>query len=712
MGQLTIARFFMMHVAFLPLLMLAFIAAHVVALRQFGSVGPWKEELRAKVSPFWPDQVFKDVIVATLILLVLLVLSVYAIPPFTGPADPTDSSFIPKPEWNFLFFYQALKYFKGSLEPLGTLALPIVGTGILLLIPFLDRKPERNPLKRPFSMAFMAVSGACLIWLTLVGYFSTPAAVTPVAAAAVEIPAGQSPGVIAGAQVYNANSCAACHKINGTGGVIGPDLSDEGKKGHNAEWLAVQIRNPKEHNPNSVMTAYPNMAEKDLSNLVEYLQSLGAASSASKADPADPPANVTQGTQLFATNNCAVCHKINGAGGTIGPDLSNEANLNRTRDWLTTQLRNPKAHKSDSVMPDVAKLPDADVSAIVDYLMSLGAVSPAAPSENEAPASAPANAPPSTTQTSQPPANPAPAAPKPAAKGVSGEQVFKANSCAVCHKINGVGGTIGPDLSDQGNKGRSREWLAVQIRDPKAHVANSIMTPLPKMADADLKALIDYLLKQKTKSASPSATTAPAPATPTSGSTSMIPGTTITASSKERKFPVTASVGQVRAPGQAAFYVGSAEHGEVLYHVNCESCHGVRGMGNIRNPGALAGTMPGVNPINPKMFDRDPLIFAEKIDVPIQYGSIPSGNNPALTMPDYGTSNTLTQPEIADIEAYVLKLNGVDRAQVLRPGLRPHQFLMLTMLVLVVGSLGLAAINHWSHYRCNGETPPGISSIL
>jgi hypothetical protein len=59
-------------------------------------------------------------------------------------------------------------------------------------------------------------------------------------------------------------------------------------------------------------------------------------------------------------------------------------------------------------------------------------------------------------------------------------------------------------------------------------------------------------------------------------------------------------------------------------------------------------------------------------------------------MPDYGTSNTLTQQEISNIEAYVLALNGVDRAQVLNPGLTPHQFLLLAVIVFAAGCLGLA----------------------
>jgi hypothetical protein len=56
-------------------------------------------------------------------------------------------------------------------------------------------------------------------------------------------------------------------------------------------------------------------------------------------------------------------------------------------------------------------------------------------------------------------------------------------------------------------------------------------------------------------------------------------------------------------------------------------------------------------------------------------------------MPAFGDTNTLTQPEIANIEAYILRLNGVDRGQVIHPGIEPQRFFLL-----VVVSFGLVAL--------------------
>jgi quinol-cytochrome oxidoreductase complex cytochrome b subunit len=53
------------------------IVAHVVAFRQFGSVGPWNAEKRKKSGWFWPEQLFKDLLVFTGVLLLLIGLSAY-----------------------------------------------------------------------------------------------------------------------------------------------------------------------------------------------------------------------------------------------------------------------------------------------------------------------------------------------------------------------------------------------------------------------------------------------------------------------------------------------------------------------------------------------------------------------------------------------------------------------------------------------------------
>jgi mono/diheme cytochrome c family protein len=88
-------------------------------------------------------------------------------------------------------------------------------------------------------------------------------------------------------------------------------------------------------------------------------------------DPNAPAAGVKKGKELYDTLGCAGCHVVNGQGGTAGPNLSNEAKAGRSRSWLTTKIRNPKADNPQTVMPAYGNLSDQQVSNLVDYLLSL-----------------------------------------------------------------------------------------------------------------------------------------------------------------------------------------------------------------------------------------------------------------------------------------------------------------------------------------------------
>jgi mono/diheme cytochrome c family protein len=80
----------------------------------------------------------------------------------------------------------------------------------------------------------------------------------------------------AGKKVYAANTCSGCHRIDGKGGAVGPDLTKTGADAkHTAKWFEVQIKTPKEHKADSAMPAYGDKIKgKDLTNLVAYLSSL------------------------------------------------------------------------------------------------------------------------------------------------------------------------------------------------------------------------------------------------------------------------------------------------------------------------------------------------------------------------------------------------------------------------------------------------------
>ncbi len=226
MGQLTLSRFFVMHTSVFPLALLAIFGLHFIAFRFFGSVGPWDASKRKVNGPFWPDQAYKDVLMGTGILILLIFLAVFAPPDFAGPVDILDTTFVPKPQWNFLFLYQALKYFHGVLEPVGTVGVPTLIVLLLVILPFVDRSSERNPFRRPFAMLFGFVFAAVLLALTLVGYYSPGRAETAGAQKTVApVQIGQTAQGSGDMQVFQSAGCTACHSVGGTGGNVGPALS-------------------------------------------------------------------------------------------------------------------------------------------------------------------------------------------------------------------------------------------------------------------------------------------------------------------------------------------------------------------------------------------------------------------------------------------------------------------------------------------------------
>ena len=70
---------------------------------------------------------------------ILFMMAIAVRVPLEHLADPTDTSYIPRPEWYFLFLFQILKAFRGPLEVVGTVVLPTLAILALILTPFIDR---------------------------------------------------------------------------------------------------------------------------------------------------------------------------------------------------------------------------------------------------------------------------------------------------------------------------------------------------------------------------------------------------------------------------------------------------------------------------------------------------------------------------------------------------------------------------------------------
>lgn len=173
LGQATLSRFYATHAMLLPALMLLLIVAHIFQLRFHGMAPAITERAKRnakKFVPFFPHWVVTDAVFGLGILALLVYLSWSQGAPLDFPADPTSSNFVPRPEWYFLFYFQALKYFPGALEPVATVAIPLFIFGTMIALPFFDRGEERRPWKKPVTTGVAIAYTVIIIVLTVIAW--------------------------------------------------------------------------------------------------------------------------------------------------------------------------------------------------------------------------------------------------------------------------------------------------------------------------------------------------------------------------------------------------------------------------------------------------------------------------------------------------------------------------------------------------------------
>ena len=127
--------------------------------------------------PFFPNYVNLEVIVSFILLAALIVLASLLPAGLEEKADPFNTPQHIKPEWYFLWIYQFIKLPSFVLGPglaagLAGILIPAIGIVLLILLPFLDRKPERRPLKRRVAMAITALILAIFVALSIWGWYS------------------------------------------------------------------------------------------------------------------------------------------------------------------------------------------------------------------------------------------------------------------------------------------------------------------------------------------------------------------------------------------------------------------------------------------------------------------------------------------------------------------------------------------------------------
>jgi mono/diheme cytochrome c family protein len=169
---------------------------------------------KQKGGKFWPDIIYKDLIVSFGIFLLLVGLATFFGVAQEPRADPSDATYIPRPEWYFLFLFEMLKFFPGKIEWIGTVVIPTLAVLALFLLPFYDRTPFRHWKKRKFGIAFMSIVVVAMVALTLRAVVTTPPQEeeAPIASTISE-------QIILGQDLYSVQ-CVECHGAEGEGGEI------------------------------------------------------------------------------------------------------------------------------------------------------------------------------------------------------------------------------------------------------------------------------------------------------------------------------------------------------------------------------------------------------------------------------------------------------------------------------------------------------------
>ncbi len=294
MGTLTLSRFFVAHVMVIPAGIFGVIAAHVLFFRKAGSAGPINEhpvEPKLPAEMFYPRQVVMDAIVSLGIIAVMAFIA-KTMPFELGPkANPSDTSYLPRPEWYYIPIFQWLKYWPGALSFLGVVVIPGIVAFAFASLPFLDRSMERRPWKRPIAVGTYVCIFLALFGLGAVSYnndHSNPVYAKQIIAqekasedfmkapfepeVSGAAPAAPVDPVLAkGAKLFETQGCSGCHGDKGVGGVC-PKLIGISSK-YNAERMTALLKKPAANMQDGGMMP-SDLPADDLAALVAYIESL------------------------------------------------------------------------------------------------------------------------------------------------------------------------------------------------------------------------------------------------------------------------------------------------------------------------------------------------------------------------------------------------------------------------------------------------------
>lgn len=222
-----------------------------------------------------------------------------------------------------------------------------------------------------------------------------------------------APKLAQGREVFERSGCIGCHKLQGAGGVIGPELDKVGAS-RSPEWLMKHFKDPAAVTPGSAMPPI-QASDAELEALTLYVLSftdepLSAYYVSMKTIPG-PQA----GRRLFAEKGCLGCHSLGGKGGVVGPALD-KVGQRRDAQWIIAHFKSPTALSPGSLMPQF-NFTDQETRALTEFLLSI----------SDTNVIGFLNIPALMTPLDR------------------GKAVFKKYGCAGCHGQNGQGGVPNPN---------------------------------------------------------------------------------------------------------------------------------------------------------------------------------------------------------------------------------------------------------------------------
>lgn len=326
LGTITLSRFFMVHTMLLPAATVLFIFLHLYAFRKVGAAGPYRiDDPRARrVELFYPKQFFYDTVFAIVMFMILAVLAVTQPAVLEPKAQPSDVTYLPRPEWYFLPLFQLLKIFQGEFAIVAAVIIPGVLFGLLFAVPFIDRSSERNPFRRRIaSVSMIAILGILGMLLFL---------------------AKKDDGAFLASSDVQKLMATPAEQIN--------QLSQADRRRRETAMARMQLDKQE------------GLASKFLAEDFQPYESGIVAATKKKSLPQPPPQY---------GQRCAECHgELGGANGMLGPDLIN-IGAKYTRDQLNQIIRDPESFGLTGGMVGFGEdtLSTADRQALVDYLVGL-----------------------------------------------------------------------------------------------------------------------------------------------------------------------------------------------------------------------------------------------------------------------------------------------------------------------------------------------------